>query len=336
MLAPAPETRPEEENKSTVRSPGSNTNMDVKLEIRHLRLLAAVAEHGSITAAARQLHLTQSALSHQLKDAEDRLGARLFLRVGKKMVLTAAGSHLLTSARRTLEELSQAETHAQSLQSGPRSVIRLSTECNTSYYWLPDLWARFRCRFPGVRVSIDTASTSDPLGAMLDGKLDLALVTCPDPDNKKLVFTRVFEDETFIVLAPDHALAHVSYLTPQHFAGETVIMFPPARNSTLLNSYLLPAGVKLKEVLEISQTDLLMEMVASGMGVAWVANWAAAPHIKAGKVIARPFTKEGIRRVWYAATLRDQPDLPHLCEFINMLGQPDRAVTGSTAAGGRR
>ena len=79
--------------------------MNVKLEIRHLRLLDAIAEEGGVTAAAKRLHTTQSALSHQLRDAEQRLEARLFLRLGKKMVLTPAGDHLLAAGRRALEEL---------------------------------------------------------------------------------------------------------------------------------------------------------------------------------------------------------------------------------------
>ena len=74
--------------------------MDVKLEIRHLRLLAAVAQTGSVTEAGKRLHLTQSALSHQLRDAEEKLGTALFLRLGKRMVLTPAGEKLLSPQKK--------------------------------------------------------------------------------------------------------------------------------------------------------------------------------------------------------------------------------------------
>src|ERR1700678_1409958 len=96
----------------------------VKLEVRHLRLLAAVAEVGSVTEAGRRLHVTQSALSHQLRDAEEKLGTALFLRLGKKMVLTPAGEKLLDSARKVLEELHCAERQIEGLSGGMLGVIR--------------------------------------------------------------------------------------------------------------------------------------------------------------------------------------------------------------------
>ncbi|HSS95429.1 MAG TPA: LysR family transcriptional regulator, partial [Terriglobales bacterium] len=105
--------------------------MDVKLEIRHLRLLAAVAETGSVTEAGKRLHLTQSALSHQLRDAEEKLGTALFLRLGKRMVLTPAGEKLLCSAEKVLEELKTAESQIAGLNGGTRGIIRISTECYT-------------------------------------------------------------------------------------------------------------------------------------------------------------------------------------------------------------
>src|ERR1700758_4460968 len=122
--------------------------MDARLEIRHLKLLTAIAEAGSVTEAGKRLHLTQSALSHQLRDAEERLGAALFLRLGKKMVLTPAGETLLTSTRRVLEELHNAEKLIANSNGGTCGVIRLSTACYTCYHWLPSLMREFHGKFP--------------------------------------------------------------------------------------------------------------------------------------------------------------------------------------------
>src|ERR1700740_1206227 len=108
--------------------------MDVNLEIRHLKLLTAVAEEESVTAAGKRLHLTQSALSHQLRDAEEKLGTALFLRLGKRMVLTPAGEKLLYSAEKILEELKTAESQIAGLNGGTRGIIRISTECYTCYH----------------------------------------------------------------------------------------------------------------------------------------------------------------------------------------------------------
>jgi len=168
--------------------------MNVKLEIRHLRLLDAVAEEGSVTGAAKRLHTTQSALSHQLRDAEERLDARLFLRLGKKMVLTPAGGHLLGAARRVLEELRRAEEQVSSLSNGAGGLIRLTTECYTCYHWLPPLLKRFHKRFPKVEVTIDAQSTTRAIDALLEGKLDVAILSSP-LKNKNLELTPIVADE---------------------------------------------------------------------------------------------------------------------------------------------
>ena len=200
-------------------------DMDVRLEVRHLKLLAAVADTGSVTEAGKHLHLTQSALSHQLRDAEGMLGAALFLRLGKKMVLTPAGEALLASARRVLDELRNAEAKVVGLNGGTRGVIRLSTECYTCYHWLPPLLKKFHSRYPEVEISIEAAFTSHPAEAVLDGKLDVAVVSTP-PRNKSLRITAMFEDELVLVMAPDHRLTKFSNV-PVKELRETVLIYPP-------------------------------------------------------------------------------------------------------------
>ena len=115
----------------------------MELELRHLKLVVAVAEEGSVTAASKRLHVTQSALSHQLRDAEEKIGAPLFLRLSKRMVPTACGERLLQTARNVLSELER--TGREIGNNGENAgVIRLSTECYTCYHWLPPLLKDFR------------------------------------------------------------------------------------------------------------------------------------------------------------------------------------------------
>src|SRR5438067_8772871 len=143
------------------------------LEVRHLRLVAAVADVGSLTRAGDRLHLTQSALSHQLRDIESRLGAALFLRVGKRLVLTPAGERLLESAKDVLERLEQTERDIRQMGKERAGVLRLTTECYTCYHWLPPLLIRYRKKFPRVEVRIDVAATGRPIEKLIAGKLDL-------------------------------------------------------------------------------------------------------------------------------------------------------------------
>jgi LysR family transcriptional regulator, regulator for metE and metH len=299
----------------------SHVAVNVQLEIRHLRLLTTVASEGSVTRAAKQLHVTQSALSHQLRDAEQRLGTRLFLRVGKKMILTPAGGHLLGAARKVLEDLRRAEEQVSNLDGAAGGVIRFSTECYTCYHWLPALLKRFHGKFPKVEVSIDAYSTHHPVEALLAGKLDVAIVSCP-PKNKNLLLSPICDDELVMVIPPGHRLCASKFVRFRDLAAETILIYPPREDSTLLQKYLAPAGIEPKEVLEIPLTEAMIEMIASGLGVALLAQWAVAPQAKSGRVCTRPLTARGIRRTWYAATLRDQPCSPYLSEFVELLAKP--------------
>jgi LysR family transcriptional regulator for metE and metH len=122
----------------------------VNLEIRHLKLVTAIAETGSVTRAGNCLHLTQSALSHQLRDVEEQLGAPLFERKNRKMTLTAAGERLLHSARTVMAELERAQREIQKRGTAAQGLIRLSTQCYPVYHWLPARLKLFQRRFPLV------------------------------------------------------------------------------------------------------------------------------------------------------------------------------------------
>jgi LysR family transcriptional regulator for metE and metH len=291
--------------------------MDARLEIRHLKLLTAIAEEGSVTEAGKRLHLTQSALSHQLRDAEEKLGTALFLRLGKKMVLTPAGEQLLVCARRVLSDLSSAETQIEGLNGGARGVIRLSTECYTCYHWLPPLLKRFHSKYSKVQINIDANPTTHPAAALLEGRLDVAIMSSP-PRNRSLQLTPMFEDELFIVMACDHRLAANGSIHAKDLAQETVLCYPPREESTLVNKVLKPAGFEPQTVIEVPLTEAIVELAAAGTGVALLARWAVAPHLETGKIVIRPLAR-GLRRQWHAVTLRKQPAPPFLEEFLNLL-----------------
>ncbi len=305
--------------------------MNVMLEVRHLKLLTAVAEEGSVTGAARRLHLTQSALSHQLRDAEEKLEARLFLRLGRRMVLTPAGEQMLQSARRVLAEMEGAEGRVRQQASGAQGVIRLSTQCYTCYHWLPDLLRSFQQRHPGVEVRIDAEATRAPLEALLEGRLDVAL-TSSAPRDPRFRVRPLFEDDLLVVLPRRHALAREKYISPARLAGETVIVYPPRKDSFLLNLYMTPAGAQPRGVIEVPLTEAIVELVKAGLGVGFLARWAVAPWVARREVAARPITRQGCRRQWSAVTLRRAEPSPGIEEFISLLAGTRSPLRGALRA----
>jgi LysR family transcriptional regulator, regulator for metE and metH len=290
------------------------------LELRHLRLIAALAETAHMTRAAHQLHLTQSALSHQLRDIEDRLGRRLFDRGPRTMRPTAAGRRLLETAARVLEEIERAEKEVRA-QPEARTVLRVSTECYTCYHWLPGLLKEFRRKHPRVDVQIVAEATRRPLPRLLEGQLDLAIVV-DRPRNARITYRPLFIDELVAVLPPAHRLLRRPYLVAQDFADEHLLVYDAPRSDlTIFVDVLDPAGVSPREVSAMQLTEAIVELVKAGMGIGIMARWAALPHLQAGTVAARPLTARGLRRHWQAAFLKKKDVPAHVLDFIEIMAR---------------
>ncbi|HEU4642643.1 MAG TPA: LysR family transcriptional regulator [Gemmatimonadaceae bacterium] len=300
------------------------------LEVRHLKLAIAIADTGSVTRAANRLHLTQSALSHQLKDIEDRLGTKLFLRVHRRMVLTGAGERLLASAQRVLGELTQAEADLTTAgRDQTNGLLRVTTECYTCYHWLPGVLPGFRDRWPQVEVRIVPEVTQRPLAALLEGNVDVAIVSrCPE--NRRITYTPLFSDEMVIAVAPSHPLASRGYVRPTDLAKEHLILNDALdRKLFVLEHVLRPAGVMPARVSRVPFTEAIVELVKGALGVTVIARWAIAPALAAGTLVALPITRKGIRREWHAATRAAKAPPAHQTAFVDLLAHTAFPTRGS-------
>jgi LysR family transcriptional regulator for metE and metH len=292
----------------------------VILETRHLELMAAVAEHGTLTRASRELHLTQSALSHQLLNLETRLRTPLFSRVGRRMVPTVAGLRLLTAARGALPHLKSAEDDLRKLVDGKSGLVRVSTECYTCYHWLPSVLKRVEKRVPGIEVQIVADATRAPVEALLDGRVDVAITsTVSDP---RIAVRPLFQDELVAVMAPQHPLATRSHVVPTDFKDQHLILYSvPRADLSVFTEFLDPAGVQPGRVSHIQLTEAILEMVRAGLGIGVLARWAAAPSIEKGSLVAVPLGKRGLHREWSAAMLKSDRQPPHLVAFVDAVAE---------------
>lgn len=291
------------------------------LEVRHLSLVSEIAGTGSVTRAAERLHLTQSALSHQLRDIESRLSVQLFLRLGKRMVLTPEGERVLGAARRILDEIARAEDDLRLMSQHGKGVLRLCTQCNTGYHWLPPLLQSFHRKYPGVDVQIVVNATDRPIEALLEGQIDLAVVTSA-VDDKRLLSAPLFEDELVAVVAPSHPFAKRAYIDPDDFADEHLIIYKADRSdSYTFTRILAPAGVEPARVSQVPLTEAILELVKAGLGVSVMARWAIEPAVKAGAVRAIRITRRGIFRPWTAVSLKDRVEPKWQREFVALLSK---------------
>jgi LysR family transcriptional regulator for metE and metH len=290
----------------------------MNLEIRHLKLVAAVAETGSVTRAGNLLHLTQSALSHQLRDAEEQLGVALFERRNAKMILTSAGDRLLQTAHTVLGELDRAESDIQKNGDMSRGLIRLSTQCHTAYHWFPSRLILFQKKFPGVEVQLVLEATNNPFEALLEGRLDLALV-CDRIRNRKISYTALFEDDVLIVVPPKHRLAAKNFAAPEDFTTENILLYPPRAESTLLTKILEPAGIRPRKIQEVLLTEVILEMVIGGLGIAALPRWAVGPQLAYGALVGVPLRPPGYKWQWSVAQLRENHPPAYVQEFTRLL-----------------
>ena len=294
------------------------------LEVRHLRLVTEIADAGSMTRAAARLFLTQSALSHQLRDIETRIGTPFFIRLGRRMVLTEAGRRVIDAARPVLHELRLVEEDLKRLAGHSDGCIRVTTECNTGYHWLAPLLAAFHRKHPRVTVHIAADASEKPLDALLGGRVDLAILVSRVAD-KRLRVRGLFDDEMIAIVPASDALAKRRWISPEELASRHLLLYSSApEESFVLQQVLRPAGLTPSRVSFIMLTEAMIELARAGVGVGVLPRWSAHRAIASRAVVPLSITRRGMRRQWSAATiaLRDEP--PYVADFIELLA--DRAL----------
>ncbi len=233
-------------------------------------------------------------MSHALCDIESRLNTRLFLRVGRRMVPTEAGQGLVRSAIDILSRLGEAEDRVRRRGTGEYGTLRLGTECYTCYHWLPPLLEEFRRAHPGIRIEIKADTHANPVEALVNGRLDLALAVGP-VSNPLTTVRRVFDETMFVVMSPKHRLATRSYVRPTDLLDEVVLLHSKPEDSFVYQHVLAPAGVAPRVVETVALTEAIVELARAGLGVGVLADWVAASYLRRGQLVGVPLTRRGIK-----------------------------------------
>jgi LysR family transcriptional regulator for metE and metH len=297
------------------------------LEVRHLRLIRAVVEEGGPTRAAARLHLTQSAVSHQLRELEARLGVSLFTRVHRKLVLTTAGRRLVTLSDTLLTEIARAESELYRAEKRVR--LSIVVETFTSYHWLPRLLVALQRDYPQVELQVALDATEKPLPALLRGAVDLALMSSPVRD-KQLAVNKLFEDEWVTILPPSHPLARKRFVSASDLGGQTLYAHKtPQRDIERLRDRIAAERTKMPKVQIVPLTETLVELVKAGLGIGLMSRWAVAPHESGAQIVARRFTREGMREQWSLVHRRDAGE-PQLMDRIVRLLQSESSPATRT------
>lgn len=286
-----------------------------RLEIRHLRLVQAIASSGSLSAAAEGLHLTQSALSHQLKVLEETLASSLFHRHGKKMVITPLGQRVLEAAGKILSELAAMNKDLNNFKQGSDVCIRLATECYTSFHWLPRVIPIYQQQYPNVRIHLQPEISHHLCKQLEAGELDIAIRM--SPADEKFNNHLLFSDDIVVVMSPDHALAQSDKIHPSQLLDQHLMLYHSGKER-LLRAMFNDLQISKLEVTEMPLTEAILEWCSANLGITVMARWAAKRWLDAGDVIVRPLQVEWSKRYWHAVTLKQEMPA-YLQDFLDLL-----------------
>ncbi|WP_028604435.1 LysR family transcriptional regulator [Ottowia thiooxydans] len=292
------------------------------LERIHLAVVQEVEKQGSLTAAAEVLHVTQSALSHSMKKLEQYLGTDIWLREGRSLRLTQAGQYLLAVANRVLPQLSLAEERLGQFAQGERGSLRIGMECHPCYQWLLKVVSPYLAAWPDVDVDVKQKFQFGGIGALFGYEIDL-LVT-PDPLFKPgLKFEPVFDYEQVLVVAKNHPLATAAHVKPQQLTKEILITYPvDIERLDIYNQFLLPAGVTPKRHKTIETTDIMLQMVASGRGVAALPRWLVEEYAEKLEIVPVKLGPKGIAKQIFLGTREADSAIDYVRAFVELARLP--------------
>lgn len=303
-----------------------------RLDVRHLAMIEAVSRLGSVSNAARELGLTQPALSRQLQEAERRLNVELFNREGKGMRLTVAGETLLQCARRVLGDLAESERSAVQIPEDPIVPVRVSLGQYDDYRWFPEFFAMVEQAEPLINLSIVNTGEIDLQQALDDHQIDLAVIPGP-VDKRHFVAIPLFEDDLVAICRPGHGFSQLPYVEADHFSQQVYATFGATYHRGFESDrVLLPAGVWPHRVITVGSCRAILELAESGLAITVLSAWIAEKQRTMGRLTTSQITRSGLPISWSAVFRRSDDHLSPASRLAKVLRRFCDGSPGAFAA----
>jgi LysR family transcriptional regulator, regulator for metE and metH len=288
------------------------------LEFRHLRTIRAIHEAGGLARAADILHITQSALSHQVKALEEQVGMELFQRRSKPMKLSPAGQRLLRLAEVVLPEVARVEEEFRALQSGRSGRMHIAIECHACFDWLFPVLEQFRAAWPDVDVDIRMRLAFDAIEALRREEIDFVISSDP-VDLPGITFQPLFDYEPLFVCAKGHELADHDWIEAEDFAGQTLLHYPVERTKLdIFTQLLTPARVEPQAMRAVELTEVILMLVAAGRGVTVLPDWVLRDYRGRPDYVVKPITEGGISKRMYAGIREEDAAKPYIAHMVRL------------------
>lgn len=292
------------------------------LELRHLKTLTALREHGSLVAAAGDLCLTPSALSHQLRELDQWFGVEVVNRRSRPVSFSNVGQRLLKLADEVLPQVQIAQSDITRIVHGQTGRITFSSECHSCFDWLMPLLNQYRQQYPDVDLDFASGFEANPHELLQIGEFDL-LITADPIALKGVEYFPIFEYESRLVLSNTHPLVRAKDITVQELAEETLVTYPVDKHRLdIMSRLFIPANILPKQIRTTDLTQMLIQLVASGRGIGALPDWVVNEYEQKGWVTSRRLdcvAPEGLRRTLYAGYRTEEKEKDYFEGFLKQL-----------------
>lgn len=290
------------------------------IDIMHLRIVAALDKNGTLTEAANALHLTQSALSHQIRYLEQKLDSKVWKREGRRLRLTQAGQLLLQTAQKVLPVLDNTEQTLRAYSEGKRGVIRIGVECFPCERWLNNMIAHYLQAMPNIEVDIINRFQFSGLEGLLNHHIDV-LITPDKIAESQLCYEPLFDYELVLLVSAQHALAKQSVVQAKDLIDETLITVPIAEERLdVFKQFLWPANCTPLQHKQIASIDIMLQLINFNRGVCTLPDWLAQHYSETMALKTLRLGASGIQKTLFACVRKDDIEIPYLKQLVQ-LGQ---------------
>jgi len=287
------------------------------MELKYFRLIKTIAEEGSLANSSEQLFLTQSALSHQLRDLEERLGFKVFHRSRNKWVLTEEGIELYNLSKKLFSSIDESFNTIKHIKEGSKGSIKLSAECQSFFHTIPSFIQKMGILYPEIVIDLMLGSSHQTISQVLSNEIDIAIVTAK-PTSDELTSIKVFEDEIFAIMHKEHSLNNNQYLDASHFSEITLLINSfPLEGVSVYEHFLKPNKIHPKKITAIPFTEITLSMIEANMGIMCAPKWQLKSFKLSENIVFKRISKNGLKRDHYLVVKTVRRNKKYIHDFMS-------------------
>lgn len=287
------------------------------MELKYFRLIKTIVEEGNLANSSERLFLTQSALSHQLRELEERLGFKVFHRSRNKWVLTDEGTELYKLANKLFSSIDEGFSAIKQIKEGSRGTIKLSAECQSFFHSIPSFIQKMGILYPEIDIDVTFGIRHQTISQVLSEDIDIAIVTSK-PESEELSSIPVFEDEIFAIMHKENQLNNLEYLDASHFGNVNLLINSfPLEGVAVFEQFLKPNGISPIKISAIPYTEITLSMIEANMGIMCAPKWQLKSFKLSDDIVFKRISKNGLKRNHYLVVKTVNRNKKYIHDFIS-------------------